>query len=100
MREDNAATEIANSMSECMDACFLIASESPKEHRATILDGVSWFVEAAPLIESPDVQGPKDVIRRASEVAGRLQAAVTAWDGATDPPDSLTKLAREFLACI
>ena len=97
MCEDDAATEIANSFSESMNACATLASAKWQGQRVAILDAVSWFVEAAPLIDLPSVEGPKDILRRAGEIAAKLQPAVSAWDGVTDPPDELLKLTNPEL---
>src|SRR5262245_19055105 len=102
MREDNPATELMNSLSACLSACGMLckmASEA-RARRDEILDGVSWFIEAAPLDELPTVRTfgglTKEMMRTAADVAARLEPAVLAWDGMTDPPPSLASLAREF----
>jgi len=100
MREPNAAMEVANSMSECMNACAMLANRKAEAKRDEVLDAVSWFVEAAPLVDGPNLEGPKDMIRAGAAVAGRLKLAVIAWDGTTEPPASLVDLGREFLVAI
>jgi hypothetical protein len=103
MREEDVATEIANALSECVNACATIVGEMWQDQRSSVLDAVSWFVEAAPLVDRPDVRGDIDMIRRiraAGIVAVKLQPAVIAWDGTTAPPPPLVSLARELLAAI
>ena len=102
MREGDAATEILSSMSECANACahLVSATGSLRDRRTALLDASSRFVEAVPLVELPEVRGPKDTIRRAGAVADTLKEAAIAWDGSFDPPDALLALAREFLACV
>lgn len=103
MREEDAATEIANALSECVNACATIVGEAWQDQRSAVLDAVSWFVEAAPLVDRPDVRGDIDMIRRiraAAVVAVNLQSAIVAWDGITAPLPPLVSLAREFLAAI
>jgi hypothetical protein len=99
VRTPDAATEIAASVSECMNACATLTGPAWKDQRDAILDAVSWCVEAAPLIEAPNLEGPKDMIRACAAAAVRLKPAVIAWDGTAEPPPSLVALAREFLAC-
>jgi hypothetical protein len=123
MREDNPATEIANSLCECMNACVMLCLQrrngltgqtevvmpdgrivnTPEAQRDAILDAVSWFIEAAPLEDLPTVWAPdgtKDAIRNGAAVAARVKDAVLAWDGTTEPPPSLRSLAREFLVSV
>jgi hypothetical protein len=104
MREDAPSTEIGNSLSECANACWMLASpwaqQTPDPRRAIILDGVTWFVESAPLVELPNVEGPKQMIRRAAAIAGEVKDAVVAWDGTMEPPPSLVALARAFLVAV
>lgn len=104
MREEDPATEVANSLSECHSACATLCWRPAEVRRDDILDAVSWFVEAAPLGDLPNMETfgglTKDMIRAAAEVAARLKTAVLAWDGTTEPPPSLVSLAREFLASI
>jgi hypothetical protein len=123
MREDNPATEIANSLSECIGACAMLCWQrrneqtgqtevvmpdgrivnTPEAQRDAILDAVSWFIEAAPLGDLPTVRAPdgtKDMIRHGAVVAARVKDAVLAWDGTSEPPPSLRSLAREFLVAI
>src|SRR3954468_7285031 len=86
MREDNPATEVANSLCECINACAMLCWQrrnertgqteiampdgriviTPEAERGAILDAVSWFIEAAPLSDLPTVWAPgntKDMIR-------------------------------------
>ena len=123
MREDNPATEIANSLSECVNACAMLCLRrrnelteqtevalpdgrvviTPEAERAAILDAVSWFIEAAPLEDLSTVWATdaiKDAIRNGAAVATQVKAAVLAWDGTSEPPMSLVALAREFLVTI
>jgi hypothetical protein len=123
MREDNPATEIANALSQCMNACAMLCLRrrnaltgqvevvlpdgrivtTPEAERDSILDAVSWFVEAASLdLSAVRWFGSitKDAIRDGASIAARLKPAVIAWDGTAEPPPSLVDLAREFLAAI
>ena len=103
MREDNPATEIMNSLSECINACGMLCLKPSEVQRDAILDAGSWFIEAAPLDDHPTVRTfgmPKEMIRNGAAVAARLQPAVLAWDGTTEPPLSLVNLAHEFLASV
>lgn len=104
MREDDPATEVANSLAECLNACALLCLRRPETRRDAVLDAVSWFVEAAPLDELPSVRTfgsvNKEMVRNAAAVAARMKAAVLVWDGTTEAPPSLLSLAREFLVCL
>jgi hypothetical protein len=104
MREDNPATEVMNSLSECMNACGMLCRWPSGISRDEILDAVAWFIEAAPLNDLPAVRsfGPltKDMVRDGAAIAANLQPMVLAWDGLSDPPPSLVSLAREFLVSI
>ena len=103
MREDNPATEIANSLAACISACAMLCLRPSAMSRDEILDAVSWFIEAAPLDDLPTVRTfgiSKDTIRNGAAVAAKLQPEVLAWDGTTAPPPSLVSLAREFLVTI
>jgi hypothetical protein len=100
MREDDPATEIANSLSECVNACGMLCLRPSEAHRDAVLDAVSWFVEAAPLVDLPTVGMfgiTTEAIHTGAAVAARVRAAVLAWDGTTEPPPSLLSVAREFL---
>ncbi|MFT3776204.1 MAG: hypothetical protein QM820_63480 [Minicystis sp.] len=104
MREDDPATEIANSLSECLDACAMLCFRPTEARRDDILDAVSWFIEAAPLNDLPTVwmagNVTKEMIRNAAAVAAKMRPLVLAWDGATPPPPPLVSLAHEFLVSI
>lgn len=103
MREEEPATEVANSLSECFSACANLCLKPSEAQRSAVLDAVSWFVDAAPLAELPTVESfgiTKDTIRNAAAVAARVKDAVLAWDGTTEPPSSLVSLAREFLMSV
>lgn len=104
MREDNPATEVANSFAECLSACALLCLRPSEARRDAILDAVSWFVEAAPLDELPAVRSfgglTKEMIRDGAVIAAQLKTSVLAWDGATEPPPSLASLARAFLVTV
>lgn len=104
MREDDPATEVVNSLAECINACGMLSLKPTEARRDAILDAVSWFIEAAPLNELPTVWTfgsiTKDMIRAGATVAARLEAAVLAWDGTTEPPPLLVSLAREFLVSV
>lgn len=123
MREDDPATEVANSLCQCVNACAMLCLQRRNEltgqtevalpdgrivitaeaEREAILDAVSWFIEAAPLEDLPTVwapEGTKDAIRNGAAVAARVKAAVLAWDGTTEPPPSLVSLARELLVTL
>ncbi len=103
MREDNPATEIANSFSECINACAMLCLRQLEPQRDAVLDAVSWFIEAAPLIALPTVTSfgtSKDMIRDGAAVAAKMQSEVLAWDGTTEPPLSLVSLAHEFLVSV
>jgi len=104
MREDNPATEVMNSLAECLNACAILCLLPTEARRDAILDAVSWFVEAAPLNDLPTVwmvgDVSKDMLRDGAAVAARVKTAVLAWDGATPPPQSLASLTREFLVTI
>jgi len=103
MREDDQATEIANALSECVNACAMLCQKRPEAQRDSTLDAVSWFIEAAPLVDLPTVETfgiAKKTIRDAAVIAARLKAAVFAWDGAAEPPPSLVSLACEFLTVV
>jgi hypothetical protein len=103
MREDNPATELMNSLAECINACGMLCLRPAEIQRAEVLDAVSWFIEAAPLDELPTVRSfgmPKDTIRNGAAVAAKLQPEVLAWDETTAPPPSLVSLAREFLVTV
>ena len=103
MREDNPATEVMNSLSECLNACGMLCLRPSEIQRDDVLDAVSWFIEAAPLDDLPTVWSfgmPKDMIRNGAAVAAKLQPLVVAWDGITAPPLSLVSLAHEFLVTV
>ena len=103
MREDNPATEVANSLAECLSACGMLCLRLPELQRDEILDAVSWFIEAAPLNDLPTVWSfgiSKDMIRNGVAVAARLHPLLVAWDGITEPPPSLVSLAHEFLVTV
>ena len=103
MREDNPATEIMNSLSECINACAMLCAKQSAIQRDDILDAVSWFIEAAPLNELPAVPSfgiSKDMIRSGAAVAAKMQPEVVAWNGISDPPPSLVSLAHEFLVSL
>ena len=103
MREDNPATELANSLSACISACGMLCLRPSEIQRDDVLDAVSWFIEAAPLDDLPTVRSfgmPKDMIRNGAAVAARMQPLVVAWDGTTGPPQSLVSLARELLVSV
>lgn len=103
MREDNPATEIANSLSECINACGMLCLKPSEARRDAILDAVSWFIEAAPLDDLPTVRSfgmPKDMIRNGAAVAAKVLPEVLAWDGISEPPLSLVRLAHEFLVSV
>ena len=103
MREDDPATEVANSLSECLNACAMLCLKMEVQ-RDAILDAVSWFVEAAPLIDLPTVwmvgNTSKEMIRDGAAVAAKMKPLVLAWDGTTEPPPALVSLARECLVAI
>ena len=103
MREDNPATEVMNSLSECINACGMLCLKPSEAQRDAIVDAVSWFIEAAPLDDLPMVRTfgiSKEMIRNGAAVAAKLQPEVLAWDGTTAPPLSLVRLAHEFLASV
>jgi hypothetical protein len=104
MREDNPATEIANSLSECINACGMLCLRPSEIPRDDVLDAVSWFIEAAPLDGLPTVRWfgiSKDMIRNGAAIAAKLLPEVLAWDGSTaPPPPPLLSLAREFLVTV
>jgi hypothetical protein len=128
MREDNPATELMNSLAECLNACGMLCltmeglrdaildrlsrvgraervlNLKVEGQRDAILDAVSWFIEAAPLNDLPTMRVfdplTKDMIRNAAAVAAKMQPLVLAWDGTTEPPPSLVRLAHEFLVSI
>jgi hypothetical protein len=103
MREDNPATEIANSLAECISACAMLCLRPSAMSRDEIIDAVSWFIEAAPLDDLPTVRSfgmAKDATRNGAAVAAKLLPEVLAWDGTAAPPPSLVSLAREFLVTI
>jgi hypothetical protein len=99
MRENNLATEIDDSLSECINACAMLCTKKELQ-RDAILEAVSWFVDAAPLVDLPEVAGPKDLIRQAAEIAAKVQPLVLTWDETTELPQSLVSLAREFLEAL
>jgi hypothetical protein len=103
MREDNPATEIANSLASCLSACAMLCLRPLEIPRDEVLDAVSWFIEAAPLDDLPTVRSfgmHKDATRNGAAVAAKLLPEVIAWDGITAPAPSLVSLAREFLVTI
>jgi hypothetical protein len=103
MREDNPATEVINSLSECIGACGMICLKPSEAQRDEVLDAVSWFIESAPLHDLPTVRSfgmAKDMIRNGAAVAAKIKPEVLAWDGTTAPPPSLVSLAREFLVTV
>ncbi|MEO7591324.1 MAG: hypothetical protein ABI134_08935 [Byssovorax sp.] len=103
MREDNPATEVMNSMAACIDACAMLCLRPSALSRDEMLDGICWFIEAAPLNDLPTVRSfgiTKDMIRNGAAVAAKLQPEVLAWDGTIPPPPPLVNLAREFLVTI
>jgi hypothetical protein len=103
MREDDPSTEVANSLAECLDACGMLGKSPSQAQRTAILDAVSWFIEAAPLIDLPTVETfgiTKDMIRSGAAVAAKLQLVVLTWDGNTEPPPLLLGLAHEFLVSV
>ena len=103
MREDNPATEVMNSLAECLNACGMLCLRPSEIQRDDVLDAVSWFIEAAPLDDLPTVRTfgiTKDMIRNGAAVAAKLQPLVLAWDGVTSPPLSLVSLAHEFLVAV
>lgn len=103
MREDDPATEVMNSLSDCIDACAMLCLKPLEAQRDAILDAVSWFIEAAPLDELPTVWSvgkPKDLIRNGAAVAAKLKPLVLAWDGTSEPSPALVSLAREFLVTV
>jgi hypothetical protein len=103
MREDNPATEIANSLAACISACAMLCSRPSAMSRDEVLDAVSWFIEAAPLDDLPTVQSfgmSKDATRNGAAVAAKMLPEVVAWDGSTAPSPALVSLAREFLVSI
>jgi hypothetical protein len=111
MREDNPATEIANSIAMCVEACAMLASprlwawlcttKPPDARRDMILDALSWFIEAAPLDDAVRWSGgPKGMVRNAAAVAAKMKLVVDTWDATTDPPPALAAMGREFLTCI
>lgn len=104
MREDDPATEVMNSLAECLNACGMLCARPTEAQRDDILDAVSWFIEAAPLNDLPTVwmvgDVAKEMIRNAAAVAAKMRPLVLAWDGATPPPPPLVSLAHEFLVSI
>lgn len=103
MREDNPATEVMNSLAECLNACGMLWLRPSEIQRDDVLDTVSWFIEAAPLDALPTVWTvgmSKDMLRNGAAVAARLHPLVVAWDGITEPPPSLLSLAHEFLVTV
>jgi hypothetical protein len=103
MREDNPATEIMNSLSECAAACGTLCLTPLEARRGEVLDAISWFVEAAPLDQLPTVRTfgiSKEMIRDGAAVATKMQPLVLAWDGTTEPTPSLVSLAHEFLVSV
>jgi hypothetical protein len=104
MREDNPATEVMNSLAECINACAMLCLRPLEVQRDAVFDAVSWFVEAAPLNDLPSVSTfgdlSKDMIRNAAALAAKIKFEVVAWDGTTELPPSLVSLAREFLVSI
>jgi hypothetical protein len=103
MREDNPATEIANSLAACISACAMLCLRPSAMSRDEILDAVSWFIEAAPLDDLPTVRSfgmSKDATRNGAAVAATVLPEVLAWDGTTAPSASLVSLAREFLVTV
>jgi len=104
MREDNPATELMNSLSSCISACAVLCSRPAEARRDDILDDLSWFVDAAPLVDVPTVRTDerltKEMIRAAAEVAARVKSEVLAWDGTAEPPPPLVALARALLASV
>jgi hypothetical protein len=103
MREDNPATEVMNSLSECINACGMLCLRPSEIQREDVLDSVSWFIEAAPLNDLPTVRSfgnAKDMIRNGAAVAAKLLPEVLAWGGTAAPPPSLISLCREFLVAV
>ena len=103
MREDNPATEVMNSLSECINACGMLCLRPSEIQREDVLDSVSWFIEAAPLNDLPTVWGvgiSKDMIRNGAAIAAKLLPEVLAWDGTEAQSPSMISLSREFLVTV
>jgi Uma2 family endonuclease len=107
--EEDPATTIANCVSDCMNAAAMIVSPRVwRWHCATttaaarkqlIFEALAGIARAAPLLDLPNVVGPKDQLRQAAAIATDLERAVTTWDAVADPPPAVVSLARNFLTC-
>jgi Uma2 family endonuclease len=102
---ESLATTIANCFSECLNAAAMIVSPqgatmTGEERKRTIVQALSWVAEVVPLLDLPNVVGPKAELRRAAGIAAELVRATTAWDADAEPPSSLVALARDLLTCL
>jgi hypothetical protein len=108
--QENVATTIADCFSECLNAAAMIASArvwraqcaamTAEARKQTIAQALSRVAAVLPLLDLPNVVGPKDELRRAAAVAVELERATTAWDAVTEPPPPLVALAWDLLACL
>ncbi len=67
---------------------------------STLLTSGSRFARAVPLLDLPNVAGPKDMLREAAAIAADLERAVMTWDAVAEPPPALVSLARRFLTSL
>src|SRR5262245_43878141 len=90
MTADDPATEIANCFSECLNAVAVIASSrvlhwhrtimTAEARKSAILEALSRVADVAPLLDLPQVDGPKDALRHAALAAAELRRMVATWD--------------------
>ena len=107
MTHDDPATRLANALAECFDVVVHLASEpawrqfcertEALKRKTVIVEVLSDLLDAATLLELPEVHGPKDVIRPVIPIAAELSRSVATWDGESDPSATMTSLARDFL---
>jgi hypothetical protein len=109
MSEDDPATRLVNALTECFEAVVPLASTqawhrlcqtmATEERKNLIFGAVSVFAGSMPLLDLPEVHGPKDNIRRAIPIAAELERLLAVWDGEAEPSAAVMTLACDFLAC-
>lgn len=107
MSQDDPATRLANTLAECVEVAYALASQTAwrqfcqrtkaLERKTVIEEVLAAFVAAAQALELPEVHGPKDVIRLVIPIASKLSSSVAAWDGESEPSAGMIALARDFL---
>src|SRR5689334_264193 len=106
--KDASATQVANALSGFINVVGVLSSVEAwrrycqttmaTERKQGMLKELSTFVGSRPLLELPEVYGPKEMVRRALDAAPELIQLITEWDGEGQPTAVMTSWASGFMA--